>query len=48
MPRVETIRHHRDGIVESSSIIARRIDAIGRRDARQRDPPQRDIHKDCG
>ena len=30
---VKTIRYHRDGIVESSRVIARRIDAIGRRDA---------------
>jgi hypothetical protein len=45
---VETIRHHRDGIVESSRVIAQRIDAIGRRDAEQLDPLQRDIHKNCG
>lgn len=45
---VETIRHHRDGIVESSRVIARRIDAIGRRDAGQQQPLQRDIHKNCG
>ena len=45
---VETIRHHRDGIVESSRVIARRIDTIGRRDAGQQDPLQRDIHKNCG
>lgn len=46
---VETIRHHRDGIVESSRVIARRIDAIGRRNAGQEeDPLQRDIHKSCG
>ena len=45
---IETIRHHRDGIVESSRVIARRIDAIGRSDAGQQDPLQRDIHKSCG
>src|SRR4029077_6419625 len=30
---VKPIRYHRDGIVESSRVIAQRIDAIGRGDA---------------
>jgi hypothetical protein len=45
---VETIRYHRDGMVESSRVIAQRIDAIGRLDAGRQASPPRDIHKNCG